>query len=943
MKRKITKHGIRGLLCLAALGCLATNGLSQSFNDRQRNIRNMLISTNIRDNSDIGYRGSWMYYHASLAEGKNISEANDYFANSSEVKPGEWESLLYIATYLKFKDTHLTNAAKTRLLDVIDNFTSQNGGGENHPIVWACTYVLTDQALGYNRGKHAAAVTKIKDWVKLKVANSYWEVNSPHYLERSLIPLVNLYDYTNDPELKLYAQIAIDQMVADAAVHSIKGVRGGPWHRAFQVGTTREITDGTQDGLYVASYVLFGNTPLPGYKMNDQILGYGIFSTTSYQAPALIKNLANDLDGRGTYVVKGRRNLQNGEVNRDENQYFFMTPSHTLASFQDRPLHDDYYQGSAPDWSNVQVWEVSFSDAKKILGAKKKLTDFKGSEDLPHKPNMQYKNVLFFSGDWADYNNNLGLHERETSGSKTYHFYRVTTSEGNVYIGIIDYISANAGILEVGEARDYSSWSDFKNKIKATASTLSDGGKKTTYTSTKGDVISYNYGSATVNGNSFQLTNYPAYSSPYMNSEWGSRVLTIEYGGKKLKLDVSGTSPKRELTDDTTPSPQQTPFGGTARIIPGTIEAEDYDVGGENVAYYDSDSENKGGKYRSDAVDIETSSQGGYSIGYLAAGEWLEYTVDVNESTTYNIEVGVASKSGSGTIDLNFDEGGATGNLNAPNTGDWQNWTTVTKEKVALQSGKQVLRLNIVSPGMNVDYIKLTKASSSTGCDEMTVTASRDDGNVPANTLDGNLNTRWSAQGNGQWIQYDFGCTKTIDTVKIAFYRGNTRTTTFDIQGSQDGTTFSSIKTGLTSSGTTLGLETFDIPTASVKSVRMVGYGNSNNSWNSLTEVEFVETTTNARVAGSASLKFQKVNLVDKIHVTNLIVYPNPASDHVTISTSTMGKVNLEIYSILGKLVHLNTGYNLGEGINISEFNSGLYYAKIMIDGEHLTKRFIVN
>src|SRR5436190_7888735 len=51
--------------------------------------------------------------------------------------------------------------------------------------------------------------------------------------------------------------------------------------------------------------------------------------------------------------------------------------------------------------------------------------------------------------------------------------------------------------------------------------------------------------------------------------------------------------------------------------------------------------------------------------------------------------------------------------------------------------------------------------------------ASADDGNVPANSLDGNLATRWSAQGDGQWIQFDLGATQTVGAVKIAWYSGD--------------------------------------------------------------------------------------------------------------------------------------------------------------------------
>ncbi|MCR8635563.1 chondroitinase-B domain-containing protein [Paenibacillus radicis (ex Xue et al. 2023)] len=123
------------------------------------------------------------------------------------------------------------------------------------------------------------------------------------------------------------------------------------------------------------------------------------------------------------------------------------------------------------------------------------------------------------------------------------------------------------------------------------------------------------------------------------------------------------------------------------------------------------------------------------------------------------------------------------------------------------------------------------------------VTASADDGNVPANTVDGNLTTRWSASGNGQWIQYDLGSNKKVAYIKIAFVSGDTRTSTFDIQTSTDNVNFTTVQTNVTSSLNT-SLQTFDFPdVSSARYVRILGHGNSLNAWNSYTEVEIYGDT----------------------------------------------------------------------------------------------------
>ena len=75
------------------------------------------------------------------------------------------------------------------------------------------------------------------------------------------------------------------------------------------------------------------------------------------------------------------------------------------------------------------------------------------------------------------------------------------------------------------------------------------------------------------------------------------------------------------------------PFGGIARALPGIVQAEDFDEGGEGVAYHDTDASNTGGQYRSTGVDIENTADtgGGFDINSTVAGEYrLNYTVNAS-------------------------------------------------------------------------------------------------------------------------------------------------------------------------------------------------------------------------------------------------------------------------------------------------------------------------
>src|SRR5207253_643536 len=117
------------------------------------------------------------------------------------------------------------------------------------------------------------------------------------------------------------------------------------------------------------------------------------------------------------------------------------------------------------------------------------------------------------------------------------------------------------------------------------------------------------------------------------------------------------------------------------------------------------------------------------------------------------------------------------------------------------------------------------------------VSANGNDGNVPANVLDNNLNTRWSNLGVGSFIQADLGGQKTICSVDIAWYRGNLRVNNFVISASSDGTSFTNVFTGK-SSGTTLSAESYSLPTnVAARFVRITVNGNTENNWASIAEL----------------------------------------------------------------------------------------------------------
>ncbi len=154
----------------------------------------------------------------------------------------------------------------------------------------------------------------------------------------------------------------------------------------------------------------------------------------------------------------------------------------------------------------------------------------------------------------------------------------------------------------------------------------------------------------------------------------------------------------------------QAPFHGSPILIPGKIEAENFDIGGQGVAYHDTTAGNSGNQYRTqEDVDIESCSDtgGGYNVGWVRQGEWLKYTLDVPAAGEYTIQARVASQTTGGRFRLEFNGVDKTGNIIVPSTGGWQNWTTVSTT-ATLSAGTQVMRFVSDAADYNVNYFMIS-------------------------------------------------------------------------------------------------------------------------------------------------------------------------------------------------------------------------------------------
>ena len=200
-------------------------------------------------------------------------------------------------------------------------------------------------------------------------------------------------------------------------------------------------------------------------------------------------------------------------------------------------------------------------------------------------------------------------------------------------------------------------------------------------------------------------------TAPYEYSIKPSSKGTLSY--KVIAIDSVGNE-SEEKTISIKVNPKRTAYKTVS--LPGTIQAENFDKGGADFTFHDSDTEDEGGAgYRSDneGVDIVTGN-GGHAIGYTANGEWLEYSVNVKTPGEYSFTATVSSGNSGSGFSIGLVDGNKVTNLanvSVPQdaNGSWDNYTTV-KGKLSkhLDVGKQIIRITITGAYCNIDKIQFT-------------------------------------------------------------------------------------------------------------------------------------------------------------------------------------------------------------------------------------------
>jgi len=284
----------------------------------------------------------------------------------------------------------------------------------------------------------------------------------------------------------------------------------------------------------------------------------------------------------------------------------------------------------------------------------------------------------------------------------------------------------------------------------------------------------------------------------------------------------------------------------------------------------------------------------------------VDWTID-NETDW----ISVSPTSGSGNVDIDI--------AVSENTSLVDRTGSITVEGGSITRSVSVVQKGSSAPGESTELT----------VEEVTASSEQAPNNVKENTLDKDLGTRWSAQGEGETITYDLGDEYQITLVKIAVYKGTERVTYFDIAVSTNGMDFTTVLADQESSRTTNELENYEFETEA-RYVRLIGGGNSgseNSKWNSITEVE---------IYGKESVSISNEDEITSPGEFKLLGnYPNPFNPTTTFQFQLpiRSDFQITIYNANGQLVQsINGKASAGtkeQSVDLTNQSSGVYFYRV--------------
>jgi GH43 family beta-xylosidase len=384
--------------------------------------------------------------------------------------------------------------------------------------------------------------------------------------------------------------------------------------------------------------------------------------------------------------------------------------------------------------------------------------------------------------------------------------------------------------------------------------------------------------------------------------------------------------------------------------IPGTIQAEDFNTGGQYQGYYDMDYNNNGGSYRtSESVDVQDCGDtgGGYNLGWVSPGEWTEYIVNVEQTGTYELTVRAAWE---GSLKVEFDGNDKTGDITIPNTGGLQTYADVKKE-VYLDAGEQLMRITCVGAGYNLNYVSFshTGGGVTTGLGDGLIrefwgsegwagnwftsmissdideTIDDEWGGSPADGVgEDYFNVRWHGFIEPLFTETYTFCTSADDGSKLWI---NDQVVVDDFPGGHAETEMCG----------TISLQAGQRYTIKLDYAEQLFGAACRLYWSSTSQTK--EIVPKSQLYTDITIGTQDYNPLSQVKV-----YPNPATDLLIVTTEGI-KLNqqLLITDLQGRTVYSTTNgaHSNIQTIDISKLQTGIYFLTLKTNSNKIVKKFV--
>jgi hypothetical protein len=315
-----------------------------------------------------------------------------------------------------------------------------------------------------------------------------------------------------------------------------------------------------------------------------------------------------------------------------------------------------------------------------------------------------------------------------------------------------------------------------------------------------------------------------------------------------------------------------------------------------------------------------TDAGGGLNIGWVDVNDWLDYAITVPAAGAYNVSFRVASQLATGAFQL---KKGATvlASLAVPNTGGWQNWQTISA-KVTLAQGAQTLRIQATGAGLNINWINFEVAKPSIKIEAESYSAMFGIQTETTTDAGGGLNVGYTDPGD--WMDYTVNI-PAADIYTVDFRVASLVTTGKIELRNQAGTALASLTQGSTGGWQTWVTKsvTATLPAGS-QTLRIYYIGAGLN-------INWFELTQGLKSAEGLSAE-----------TNGFKVYPNPATNMITVETNSSDFNIFEVRSISGAVMLTQPISGSVTDVNIGDLNKGMYLVTLKGISTIYTQKLIV-